>query len=98
MEVVACAELLPETLKLLQERVKAKKAYPSCEEMIRHAGEDKLEAVYIATDAPSHCQFAILALEQWLKVSGRGKQKSRLERGAVLLCLARVAGFEPATN
>lgn len=29
---------------------------------------------------------------------GRGKQKSRLERGAVLLCLARVAGFEPATN
>ena len=29
VEVVACAELLPEKLKLLQERVKAKKAYPN---------------------------------------------------------------------
>ena len=67
-EVVACAELLPEKLKLLQERVKAKKAYPSCEEMIRHAGEDKLEAVYIATDARSHIQLAIMALEHGLNV------------------------------
>ena len=31
----------------------------------------------------------------WL---GANKQKSRLGRGAVLICLARVAGFEPATN
>ena len=68
VEVVACAELLPEKRKLLQERVKAKKAYASCEEMIKHAGEDKLEAVYIATDARSHIQLAIMALEHGLNV------------------------------
>ena len=67
-EVVACADVQPDRLKLLQARVKAPKAYPSCEEMIRHAGEDKLEAVYIATDAPSHCRLAILALEHGLNV------------------------------
>ena len=67
-EVVACADVQPDRLKLLQERVKAPKAYASCEEMIRHAAEDKLEAVYIATDAPSHCRLAILALEHGLHV------------------------------
>ena len=68
-EVVACAELQPEKLKLLQGRVGAKKAYSSCEEMIRHAAEDKLEAVYIATDAPSHVRLAIMALEHGLHVA-----------------------------
>ena len=33
---------VPEKCKLLQERVKAQKTYPSCEEMIRHAAEDDL--------------------------------------------------------
>ena len=67
-EVVACADVQPDRLKLLQERVKAPKAYKSCEEMIRHAAEDRLEAVYIATDAPSHCRLAIMALEHGLHV------------------------------
>ena len=67
-EVVACTDLDPAKRRLLQERVKAPKAYPSCEEMIRHAAEDRLEAVYIATDAPSHVKLAILALEHGLNV------------------------------
>ena len=69
VEVVACADVQPDRLKLLQERVKAPKAYPSCEEMIKHAAEDKLEAVYIATDAPSHARLSILALEHGLHVA-----------------------------
>ena len=69
VEVVACAEVQPDRLKLLQERVKAKKAYKSCEEMIKHAAEDKLEAVYIATDARSHVRLAIMALEHGLNVA-----------------------------
>ena len=69
VEVVACADVQPDHLKLLQERVKAPKAYPSCEEMIRHAAEDKLEAVYIATDAPSHARLSIMALEHGLNVA-----------------------------
>ena len=68
-EVVACTDLDPKRCRLLQERVKAQKTYPSCEEMIRHAAEDKLEAVYIATDARSHVQLAIMALEHGLNVT-----------------------------
>ena len=68
VEVVACTDIVPEKCKLLQERVKAKKTYPSCEEMIRHAAEDGLEAVYIATDAPSHVSLSISALEHGLHV------------------------------
>ena len=66
--VVACADVQPDRLTLLQQRVKAPKAYKSCEEMIAHAAEDKLEAVYIATDAPSHARLAILALDHGLNV------------------------------
>ena len=67
-EVVAVTDLDPERCRLLQERTKAPKTYPSCEEMIRHAAEDKLEAVYIATDAPSHVSLAIMALDHGLHV------------------------------
>ena len=48
--MVACTDLDPERCKLLQSRVKAKRTYPSCQEMI--AKEKELDAVYIATDAP----------------------------------------------
>jgi len=69
VEVVACADVQPENLKRLQERVKAPKAYTSCEEMIAHSAQDGLEAVYIATDAPSHVRLAILALDHGLHVA-----------------------------
>ena len=69
VEVVACTDIVPEKCRELQERVKAKKTYPSCEEMIRHAAEDGLEAVYIATDAASHVSLAISALEHGLHVA-----------------------------
>ena len=36
------------------------KTYPSCEEMIK---DKSIEAVFIATDAPSHARLAIMALE-----------------------------------
>ncbi|MBP5286067.1 MAG: Gfo/Idh/MocA family oxidoreductase [Kiritimatiellae bacterium] len=69
IEVVACTDLDPEKCRLLQERTGAKKTYTSCEDMICHASEDGLEAVYIATDAPSHCRLAIMALEHGLHVA-----------------------------
>ena len=68
VEVVACTDLNPAKRRLLQERTGAKKAYPSCEEMIARAAEDGLEAVYIATDAPSHARLSIMALEHGLHV------------------------------
>ena len=68
-EVVACAELDPAKLKLLQSRVKAKRTYASCEAMIEaEAKAGTMDAVYIATDAPSHCRLAIMALRHGLHV------------------------------
>lgn len=67
-EVVSCTDLDPAKCSLLQKRTGAKKTYPSCEELIAHAAEDKLEALYIATDAPSHARLAILALQHGLHV------------------------------
>ncbi|MBO5775294.1 MAG: Gfo/Idh/MocA family oxidoreductase [Kiritimatiellae bacterium] len=69
VEVVAVTDLDPKKCKLLQERTRAKKTYPSCEEMIKNASSDKLDAVYIATDAPSHAPLAIMALEHGLHVA-----------------------------
>ncbi len=69
VEVVACTDLNPDRCKALQQRVGAKKTYPSCEEMIKHASADGLEAVYIATDARSHMRLAIMALEHGLHVA-----------------------------
>ena len=68
-EVVAVTDLDPARCKLLQERTKAKKTYPSCEELIKNAAADKIEALYIATDAPSHARLAIMALEHGLHVA-----------------------------
>ncbi len=69
VEVVAVTDLDPVKCKQLQERTKAKKTYPSCEELIKNAAADKLEALYIATDAPSHARLAIMALEHGLHVA-----------------------------
>ena len=69
VEVVAVTDLNPEKCKQLQERTKAKKTYPSCEELIKNAAADKIEALYIATDAPSHARLAIMALEHGLNVA-----------------------------
>jgi len=68
-EVVACTDLDPKQCALLQQRTRAQKTYPSCEEMIKNAAVDKLEAIYIATDAPSHARLAIMALEHGLHVA-----------------------------
>lgn len=60
VEVVAATDLDPQRCADLATSVGAKKTYSSCEEMI----EDKeIEAVYIATDAPSHARLSIMALQ-----------------------------------
>ncbi len=68
-DVVACSDLNLDNCKKLQQRVKAPKTYRSCEEMIKNAAADKLDCVYIATDAPSHVRLAIMALEHGLHVT-----------------------------
>ncbi len=59
VEVVAATDLDPKRCAELATSVGAKKTYPSCEEMIK---DKSIEAIYIATDAPSHARLAIMAL------------------------------------
>lgn len=66
VEVVAATDLDPARCANLAKAVGAPKTYTSCEEMIK---QDKdIEAVYIATDAPSHAKLAIMALNHGLHV------------------------------
>jgi len=60
VEVVAATDLDPGRCKALAKAVGANKTYPCCEEMIK---DKNIEAVFIATDAPSHARLAISALE-----------------------------------
>jgi len=60
VEVVAATDLDPGRCAGLARAVGAKKTYTSCEEMI--AKDKEIEAVYIATDAPTHAKLAIMGL------------------------------------
>jgi predicted dehydrogenase len=59
VEVVAVSDLIPERCAELAKITRCKKTYPSLEELIK---DDAVEAVFIATDAPSHAQHTIDAL------------------------------------
>jgi predicted dehydrogenase len=59
VEVVAATDLDSVRCAALAKAVGAPKTYPSCEEMIK---DKSIEAIYIATDAPSHARLAIMAL------------------------------------
>ncbi|NKB69160.1 MAG: gfo/Idh/MocA family oxidoreductase [Candidatus Latescibacteria bacterium] len=58
--VAAVAELNPDKRAELAKACRCEKSYPTCEELIE---DDSLEAVFVATDAPSHARLAIAALK-----------------------------------
>jgi len=58
--VAAVTDIIPERCAELAKVCRCEKTYPSCEEMIK---DDALEAIFIATDAPSHARLAIAALK-----------------------------------
>lgn len=59
VEVVAVSDLFPDRCAALAQAVKCSKTYPSLEEMVK---DDSIEAIFTATDAPSHAKHCILAL------------------------------------
>lgn len=59
VEVVAVSDLLPDRCAALAKHVKCNKTYPSLEEMVK---DDKIEAIFVATDAPSHARHCIEVL------------------------------------
>ena len=59
VEVVAVSDLFPDRCAALAQHVKCSKTYPSLEEMVK---DDRIEAIFVATDAPSHARHCIEAL------------------------------------
>ncbi len=59
VEVVAVSDLIPDRCAALAQHVKCNKTYPSLEEMVK---DDRIEAIFVATDAPSHARHCIEVL------------------------------------
>lgn len=59
VEVVAVSDLIPDRCAALAQHVKCSKTYPSLEELVK---DDKIEAIFVATDAPSHARHCIEVL------------------------------------
>jgi predicted dehydrogenase len=60
VEVTAVSDLVPERCAQLARACRCEKTYPSLEELVK---DDRIEAVFIATDAPSHARHTIEALK-----------------------------------
>lgn len=59
VEVVAVSDLIPERGAALAKACRCAKTYPSLEELVQ---DDRIEAVFVATDAPSHARHCIEVL------------------------------------
>lgn len=60
VEVVAVSDLFPDRCRNLARDCRCERTYPSLEEMVK---DDSIEAIFVATDAPSHCQHVIEVLK-----------------------------------
>jgi predicted dehydrogenase len=60
VEVVAVSDLFPDRCQALAEACKCPKTYPSLEELVQ---DDSIEAVFVATDAPSHARHVVEVLK-----------------------------------
>ena len=60
VEVVAVSDLFPDRCAALAKACRCEKTYPSLEEMVK---DDNVEAIFVATDAPSHARHCIEVLK-----------------------------------
>jgi predicted dehydrogenase len=60
VEIVAVSDLIPQNCAGLAQAVRCEKTYPSLEELVK---DDNVEAVFVATDAPSHARHCIEVLK-----------------------------------
>ena len=59
VQVVAVSDLFPDRCQELAKVCRCDKTYPSLEEMVK---DDSIEAIFVATDAPSHCRHCLEVL------------------------------------
>jgi len=60
IEIVAVSDLFPDRCAALAKACRCQKTYPSLEELVK---DDNIEAVFVATDAPSHARHVIEVLK-----------------------------------
>jgi predicted dehydrogenase len=60
VEIVAVSDLFPDRCAKLAKACRCEKTYPSLEELVK---DDRIEAVFVATDAPSHGRHAVEVLK-----------------------------------
>ncbi len=60
VEIVAVSDLFPDRCAALAKACRCEKTYPSLEELVK---DDKIEAVFVATDAPSHARHCVEVLK-----------------------------------
>jgi len=60
VEVVAVSDLFPDRCAALAKACRCEKTYPSLEELVK---DDSIEAVFAATDAPSHARHSVEILK-----------------------------------
>jgi len=59
VEIVAVSDLFPDRCAALAQAAKCEKTYPSLEEMVK---DKTIEAIFVATDAPSHARHCLEVL------------------------------------
>jgi predicted dehydrogenase len=60
VEVLAVTDLIPDRCQAMAKVCRCEKTYPHIEEMVKN---DKIEAIFCATDAPHHAEHCILAMK-----------------------------------
>ena len=60
VEIVAVSDLIPDRCAGLAKACRCEKTYPSLEELVK---DDRIEAVFVATDAPSHVRHCLEVLK-----------------------------------
>lgn len=90
VEVVAVSDLFPDRCAELAKAARCSRTYPSLEELVK---DDRVEAVFVATDAPSHAKHCIEVLKHGKHVASAVPAVfGSLEEADQLLAAVRSSG------
>ena len=78
VEVVAVSDLLPDRCAELAKVCRCAKTYPSLEELVK---DERIEAVFVATDAPSHARHCLEVLKHGKHVASAVPAVAALSAG-----------------
>ena len=92
VEIVAVSDLIPERCAELAKNCRCEKTYPSLEELVK---DDRIEAVWVATDAPNHAKHCMEVLNHGKHVaSAVPAMFGSLEEGEKLLETVKKTGLK----